>query len=802
MEPQPICEALSRTGRWGILLEGRLDGDFAENCAMIRWTLPWIANVGGKQWVLCEDLQCHGLALLTFSSQDEARQRYGQIRASRIRARLFSPDGAQVLPPARSSRRVPSSPSIPEAPGGGLLMFPHAGKPHRSAAPHRQPGVYETPGPLVRYMVRSVHELLQSRFGRTAGLADPGVRVLDPAAGNANFLLAAWRFVAALGAEGERRAIRRDHLVPHFTGYEVLPALHEQGLVELCCALGSFKHRLAQGGQGPRLFLRDALAPSTLDALADGEIAVVLGNPPWCGHSLNRSPWIQELLRGYTLPDGRSDEGYFRIDGEPLGERSSKWLQDDYVQFLRLAQWLIDQKGAGIAALVLNHNCFEAPTFRALRHSLMATFDEIYALDLHGSRRRQEKSPDGRADENVFWGVAQGAAVLFLVKRRGLRKRVLRGDGVGSREEKLRALHLETLKTTGWREIEPRAPLFLFAPQDWDAENNYAKGLSLPEIFPVHGSGVITGRDALLTGLDRKSLEERLAREVEPGLFQPSQITTFLARPFDLRYLFYDTVLLERPRCAVMSHLRAGENLALVVTRQSKEEPGALVTCWITGHKVVSAHDPSSLFPLYLRDSDGGERPNLRPILRERLSDTYGEALTPEAVLAYVYAVLYSPLYRRLYREPLRRSFPRIGFPRDGRLFHQLSQLGQKLIGLHRMRDPRLGQGTVTLAGEWDRPLGKGPQALRYNAIEGRLYLNGCASWLEGLEPEVWEYRVGGYAVLRQWLRARAGRVPGYREARELRGIAEALRLTVKVQHELAATYSRIEADGYVEGCR
>ena len=30
---------------------------------------------------------------------------------------------------------------------------------------------------------------------------------------------------------------------------------------------------------------------------------------------------------------------YYFVDGQPLGERNPKWIQDDYVKFLCFGQW-------------------------------------------------------------------------------------------------------------------------------------------------------------------------------------------------------------------------------------------------------------------------------------------------------------------------------------------------------------------------------------------------------------------------------------------------------------------------------
>jgi predicted helicase len=74
-------------------------------------------------------------------------------------------------------------------------------------------------------------------------------------------------------------------------------------------------------------------------------ILVVLGNPPYSGHSSNKGPWIRNLI-----------EDYKQVDGKPLGEKNPKWLQDDYVKFIRFAEWKIAQDGEGVIGMITNHS--------------------------------------------------------------------------------------------------------------------------------------------------------------------------------------------------------------------------------------------------------------------------------------------------------------------------------------------------------------------------------------------------------------------------------------------------------------
>jgi hypothetical protein len=765
-----VSSALATPGQPCCLLLGFKPGDdeldFAE-------TLPWLGELGqvGRE-TLCEDLRRHGLGVVVCADPAEAERLAGAVRGGRLSAQLCT-----AAPP-------------PRPPSGAELRRRH--------------GLYATPPALVGYVVRSVHHLLKAKLGWSAGFADPRVRLLDPAAGAMNFLRAAWRLAVETheqqgGAVGD---LLREHLLAHTLGVELLPQVHSRGRANLRRFL-RVCGQAADPGPLPCI-LGDALAPAP--EVLDFPANVVLCNPPWRGRSDSRGGWIAGLLAGY-----------FEIDGEPLNERNPKWLQDDAVKFLRLAQWKIDQTGEGVAGLVLPHNGLDALTFKGLRRSLLDSFDEIHVLDLHGNRRKREKNPDGGADENVFAEIGQGVALFLLVKRPGLEKRVWRADVYGERRAKLSALAASHVGTTPWAEILPGPPSYLFVVGgDCRIEREYRQGLSLPEIFPVHSTGVITGCDALAVHVEQHLLEKRLRALRQAGAPDPRldrdrweqlrrdpdwsrRIRTYLARPFDHHFLLYADYFLERPRTAVMAHMEGSNNLALVAGRQARGEVAALVTGSIIGHKAVSGYDVSTLFPLYLypagKDGIPGARPtvpNLSPDLLARLAERYGAPPEPEEVLGYVYAVLYDPGYRTRYDKLLRADFPRIPFPEEQGLFRRLAALGRELIGLHLLTDRRLSQPSVRLAGAGPggsirNRLGSGAQTLLvYDAARRQLVVNSFGLRFEGLAPEVMRYEIGGYPVLAGWLRARAGRVLSTEAAGAFCRIAAALASTLEVEARIA----------------
>ena len=251
------------------------------------------------------------------------------------------------------------------------------------------------------------------------------IRILDPAAGDGVFLKEVLRCVqrtwlAQMQLEPvpqlERDASWNTYvahgLLPRLTGFELmLPAAvvaHWQLVGEL------FR-------TGYRFLSRVPIDVRVVDTLAGPEALearfgsaptfnVVVGNPPYSGISDHAGGWIRSLLRGEGEP--LSTASYYHTDQLPLQERKL-WLQDDYVKFIRYAQWSVDRAGWGVVSLVTNHGYLDNVTFRGMRQALLKTFSRIQVLDLHGNVKKRERTASGQADGNPF-AIEQGVAIGLL----------------------------------------------------------------------------------------------------------------------------------------------------------------------------------------------------------------------------------------------------------------------------------------------------------------------------------------------------------------------------------------------------
>ena len=735
-------------------------------------------------------------------------------------------------------------------------------------------GVYYTPEPVVGYIVRSVDTLLKRDFGMKEGLAHAKkiklkrpkahgkgeetyethrLQILDPATGTGTFLYAVIAKIREHfeGNAGAWPGYVADHLLPRLFGFELLMAPYAVAHMKLGLELEQSGYDFASD-QRLGVFLTNSLEeaheltglPLFTQWLAeesraagnvkrDAPVMVVLGNPPYSGHSANTGAWIAGLLRGHDSLNKRKTENYFEVDGVPLGERNPKWLNDDYVKFIRFAQWRIEQTGHGILAFVTNHGYLDNSTFRGMRESLLRGFDEIYFLDLHGNSKKKERAPNGGKDENVF-DIQQGVAIGIFVKRKAesnddqldsVNARVFHADLYGLRKEKYSVLDASDFGVTEWQELVPSSPNYYFVPEDDELREEYERGWKVTEIMPVNSLGIATARDSLsirdTPELTWKMIQEFSSVTVEEArhIFNlgkdspdwsvgsaqadvkqsgPSEsfIQPILYRPFDVRFTYYTGASRGfhcRPRKEVMREM-AAPNLSISLTRAIEISRGFehvlasrhLTTLHTTSIKKVNYHFPLWLYPQEptdLLDKQVQEKSaNLAPKFIAALIQAIDRTPTPEDTLAYVYAVLYAPSYRRRYSSLLKRDFPRVPLTTDRTLFDKMVLIGRELIALHTMeqKQSRISRFDVAgtnlvvkvlwAAGDGDKP--------------GRVYIND-AQYFDGVPLGVWDTHIGGYRVAEKWLKDRKGRQLSFEDVMHYHEVVAALERTLQLQAAL-----------------
>ncbi|MDP3011019.1 MAG: type ISP restriction/modification enzyme [Methylococcales bacterium] len=750
-------------------------------------------------------------------------------------------------------------------------------------------GVYYTPEPVVSYIVRSVDLILKNQFGLREGLADSSqiptsgsdfsrvdvdsatkvaptmihkVQILDPATGTGTFLYAV---IAQIYQQVTKRNngcwsdYVSKHLLPRVHGFELLMAAYTVAHIKLSLQLKDYGYDF-KSDERLRVFLTNTLdeahgkqttllsewlsneANAASSVKRDSPVMVILGNPPYSGHSANTGAWISDLLRS-----AGTAANYFQVDGQSLNERNPKWLNDDYVKFIRFAHWRIMQTGYGVLAFVTNHGYLDNPTFRGMRQSLLQDFDEIYILDLHGNSKKKETAPDGSVDKNVF-DIQQGVAIGIFIKHqqpiKGGREFIRSVDDksankfaptkihhahlYGERQSKYQYLAEQDINTTDWKPLKPQAPFYLFVPQDTDLLPEYQAGWKVTEMMPVNVLGFQTHRDDFAIAFEKETIVKRMQdmratdlsdsqllekyelkestswklEKVRKSLRNlknwESNITQCLYRPFDTRYCYFSETVMDRPRRELQSHVLGRENLLINLTRIVKLNhwQHSLVTN-VPSTAICMDTNGSYAFPLYLyptqqsslfdHDPDHDTRkPNFSPAFIADLETRLQLTFIPEdkgdfeqTISALdVFHTMYAVFHSPTYRTRY-AEFLKMDFPR-------LPLISDKAL-FKQLAD--LGEQLVSLHlmdGKTNQGLYDSEHCFPIagdNLVEKIDYQDNKiyinkTQYFDSITPELWAFHIGGYQVCQKWLKDRKGKHLSYDDCNHYLSILAALEHT------------------------
>ncbi|MBE8993895.1 type ISP restriction/modification enzyme [Microcystis aeruginosa] len=713
-------------------------------------------------------------------------------------------------------------------------------------------GVYYTPEPVVSYMVRSVDYILKNKFQIPKGLADAKkitiknpnnsqetqevhqVLILDPAVGTGTFLHSVIDHIydSFRQQQGMWSGYVSKHLLPRLFGFELLMAPYTVAHMKLGLQLQELGYDFS-ADERLGIYLTNTLQEAFQIPPADGflnrirdeaaaakdvkqemPVMVILGNPPYSYQSMNTDPWIVNLVKDY-----------YQLDGKPLGERNPKGLLDDYVKFIRFAQYRVAETGYGVVALITNHGYLDNPTFRGMRQNLMQTFDEIYVLDLHGNSKKKEVCPDGSPDQNVF-DIQQGVAIAFFIKyHNGCSNlaKVYHADLWGKREMienqfivggKYHWLEENDLYSTSWQELQPDSPFYLFKPQNINLRSEYDQFCKITEIMPINSVGIVTARDSLTIqqteeetwnvvndfaslsieearqkynlGKDTRDWKVDLAqKDIRHSGLLKKNLVPILYRPFDLRYTYY--TLHSRgfhcmPRGEVMQHILAGDNIGLIVTRQitSLNFSHVNVSESLIELKVGSHDRNTQILPLYLyptntptlfetepTNSPNGRRPNLAPEFIKELSAKLDLEFISDGKgdekKTFGPEDIFNYIYAVFHSPQYRQRYAEF-LKIDFPRVPLTSN--QELFWEFVKKGDRLVQ--LHLMKATGKEISSYPVAgsnlveqVKYNESKQQILIN-YDQYFAGIPPQIWNFYIGGYQVCQKWLKDRKGRHLSY----------------------------------------
>jgi len=486
-------------------------------------------------------------------------------------------------------------------------------------------GVWYAPEPVVNFIVRAVDDILKTEFNLPNGLADNSkikikqkaftkatpdqrskvkevetevevhkVQILDPATGTGTFLAEVVKHIYGKykSMQGAWSSYVENHLIPRLNGFELLMASYAMAHLKMDLLLKETGYK-ATRDQRFKIYLTNSLEEHHADTgtlfaswlsseaneanhiKRDTPVMVVMGNPPYSGESANKGEWIMNLMEDYKKEPGGK---------EKLKERNPKWINDDYVKFLRYGQHFIEKNGEGVLGFINPHGFLDNPTFRGMRWNLLKTYDKIYTIDLHGNSKKKEVSPDGSPDVNVF-DIMQGVSINIFIKTGRKKKdelgKVYHTDLFGKRDIKYQFLFENSLEKIRFKEIDLRSPDFFFVVKNNFLLGNYQQGFKSNELFASNSLGIQTHRDTFAISIDRETLIKRVKDFYNLGISNTELITKYSLKEttewqlskvrkntfnenlilpidyrfFDTRYIYYSKDIIDRDRKKIMYNI-------------------------------------------------------------------------------------------------------------------------------------------------------------------------------------------------------------------------------------------------------
>ena len=749
-------------------------------------------------------------------------------------------------------------------------------------------GVWYTPQPVVNFIVRAVDDILKTEFDLPQGLADTSktkikkkaitqtgkgakskiveveteievhkVQILDPATGTGTFLAEVVKHIHQKfkGQQGIWSKYVTNDLIPRLNGFELLMASYAMAHLKMDILLTETGYK-PTNDQRFKIFLTNSLeepsnqnfdlfnwlsdeANQANSVKKDTPVMAIIGNPPYSGVSANNGKWITNLIDVYKKEP----------NGGKLKEQNSKYLNDDYVKFIRLSQHLINNNGEGILAFISNNGYIDNPTFRGMRASLAKSFSAIYIIDLHGNTKKHEKNIDGTADQNVF-DIMVGVAIIIAIK-----KKEHSGDAIihhynclGKRNYKYDFLSENSIKTIPFTSFYPTLPFYNFYTLNKELQTKYYDLISLDELFTINSVGVKSSRDTLLVTNTKKELEnnllyfmEKTPNEIESKysirfnkdwehkiLVEKLTLTTLKEdiqkiryRPFDDMYICYNEYLVDRTRKKVMQNFASNNNTALIIGRQGQAVAGdswniVFISDCLTDMNIFARGGGMS-FPLYIYPEitpqqntfKTNERiPNLNIEIVEKFANSLSLKFTNEKetdentfapidILDYIYAVLHSPTYRETYKEFLKIDFPRVPTPLDHDGFIKLVKLGSELRQLHLLESPEVENYITEYPEDGDNIVGKPKYVDRTFVMENNTithndppYLMGRVyinetQYFDNVPETAWNFYIGGYQPAQKWLKDRKDRELSFEDILHYQKMIVALFDTDRIMKEI-----------------
>ncbi len=609
-------------------------------------------------------------------------------------------------------------------------------------------GIVYTPIEVVDFILRATNGILKKHFN--TDFNDQSITIFDPFTGTGSFIA---RLLSKENALISDEALK-EKFQKNLFAFDIVLLAYYIALINITqvaqnrdSSLKNFKNIALtdsldfyeeKNDKGVFDLFKDLEENKEIkDTLADQNIRVIIGNPPYSAGAKSQNDNNQNL----------SHPKLEKLVYEKYGKNSTvqnvgATTRDTLIQSIYVASELLKDKG--VLGFVVNGSFIDSKSADGFRKCVAKEFAHLYVLNLRGNARTSGEERKKQGDGIFDSGSRVTVAIVFFVKDKSVPDNTIFYYEVGDylkREAKLNLLAgFENLESVPFKEITPNAK------GDWINQRDDAfdkliplkrdKKLQNNSIFDINSGGVASGcdpwvynfsPDALMRSVQkcidtynadlkrfnahfREAFKQR-AKGVKSGQLykqlNDKEITTdktkiawtralkqefiknknlqeshkdrirlAMYRPFNKQWLYFDKNLNERQ--SQLPKIFPNKDAQNVVINTTIRNFSALVSDAIPDIHFIG---DANAYPLYYYD-DLGNRYNAISgyalnLFRRHYKDN---AIIEEEIFYYIYAIFHHKGYLEKYKNSLKKEDPRIALSED---FKELSTLGKELGELH-----------------------------------------------------------------------------------------------------------------------
>ncbi|PDW46020.1 DEAD/DEAH box helicase [Helicobacter pylori] len=613
-------------------------------------------------------------------------------------------------------------------------------------------GIVYTPIEVVDFILRATNGILKKHFN--TDFNDKNITIFDPFTGTGSFIA---RLLSKENALISDEALKEKFL-NHLFAFDIVLLAYYIALINITQAaqnrdgsLKNFKNIALtdsldiyeeKNDKGVFSFFEDLKENKDIkDTLADQNIRVIIGNPPYSAGAKSENDNNQNL----THP--KLEKLVYEKYGKNSTSRNvGATTRDTLIQSIYMASELL--KDRGVLGFVVNGGFIDSKSADGFRKCVAKEFAHLYVLNLRGNARTSGETFKKEGGKIFDSGSRATIAIVFFVKDTSVKNNTIHYYDIGDylkREAKLNLLAgFENLDLVPFKEITPNNK------GDWINQRNDAFDKLIPlkrdktndSIFDINSGGVATNRDPWVYNFSlnalkqsvqncidtynadlkrfnevfREAFKQRTAKDkgVKPAdrykHLNNQEITTdktkiawtrslkkgfikntnlpesseermrlAMYRPFNKQWLYFDKNLNEE-QCQLPKIFpdKSAQNVVINTSSMASRNFSCLIANEITDCQTMAN---TQAYPLYYYDDLGNRHYAISGyalnLFRRHYKD---DSIVEEEIFYYIYAIFHHKGYLEKYKNSLAKEAPRIALSED---FKELSTLGKELAELH-----------------------------------------------------------------------------------------------------------------------